>query len=319
MANTDPLNGKLVVLLGGSGMLGTHVAQELLARGARLRIASRNPRHGFFLKALANLGQIQLVACDVTKPHTVAPVLAGADAAVYMVGAFTGDLDALHVSGAEAAAKAARDAGAQAFVHISAIGADAHSPLAYARTKAAGEAAVRTAFPGATILRPSVLASEDSHFISAFASTIARLPIVPVFAPEAKVQPVQIDDAAQAVAAALADPATHGSRVYEIAGPEAMTMAAFNRRIAAAQGRERTFAELPDGVAGAIATLTGWLPFAPINRRQWKLLQAGNVPSGQEPGIEALGITPRPLSLFLDRWMVRYRKNGRFGEGVKMA
>ena len=126
-------------------------------------------------------------------------------------------------------------------------------------------------------------------------------------------QPLFVDDAAAAVAKVLADPAAHGGKTYELGGPEAIAMGDLNRRIAAAQGRSVQFIELPDAVSGAIATLTGWLPGAPITRQQWLMLKAGNTVSGELPGIEALGIAPRPLGLFLDRWMVRYRKHGRFG------
>ena len=317
MANSDPLDGKLVLLLGGNGMLGTHIAQELLARGARLRIASRYPKRSFNLKTLANLGQIQFAACNVTKPQTIAPLMAGVDAVVYLVGAFTGDLEALHVGGPQAAAEAARAAGANTFVHISAIGADAGSSVAYARTKAAGEAAVLAAFPHATILRPSALAAEEDNFINKFAGLIASLPVVPVLAPTAKLQPLFVDDAAKAVVAAVADPVKHGGTIYEIAGPQAIEVAALNRQIATAQERKRTFVELSDGISGTLAALTGWLPGAPITRDQWHLLKAGSAPSGQFPGIEALGVTPLPLSLLLDRWMVRYRKSGRFGVDAK--
>ncbi|WP_170304660.1 complex I NDUFA9 subunit family protein [Croceicoccus estronivorus] len=319
MAKTDPLDGKLVVLLGGSGMLGSHVAQELLARGARLRIASRHPERGFRLKPLAKLGQIQFVRCDVAKPASIFPLMNGADAAVYLAGTFDGDLDAVHAHGAGNAAQAAAQAGAGAFVHISAIGADGESDVRYARTKADGEKAVRAAFPKATILRPSILFGEDDHFINMFAGLIAALPVMPVFAPTAKIQPLHVDDAARAIVEALVDPTKHGSKTYEIAGPEAYDMAKLNRMIASSQGRERMFMELPDAVSGAIAALTGWLPGAPLSTDQWKLLKAGNVPSGQLPGLQALGIAPRPLELFLDRWMLRYRKHGRFGTSTNAA
>lgn len=319
MANMDPLNGKLVVLLGGSGLLGTHIAQDLLARGARLRLAARYPEHAFRLKPLAQLGQMQFARFDASKPETIAPLLAGADAAVYLVGAFSGDLDALQASGAGHAARAAKQAGVTAFTYVSAIGADAHSEIAYARTKAEGEQAVLAAFPEATILRPSVLFGEDDNFINRFAGLIARMPVMPVFAPQAKLQPLHVDDAARAVGAALADPANHGGKTYEIAGPEAIDVLTLNRAIADAQSRQRLFAALPDAVSTAIATLTGWLPGAPLTRDQWHLLKAGNTPSGQFPGIGALGVTPRPLELFLNRWMVRFRKHGRFGTSAKMA
>jgi NADH dehydrogenase len=134
-----------------------------------------------------------------------------------------------------------------------------------------------------------------------------------VFAPQAKLQPLFVDDAAEAVAAVLCDAARHAGKTYEIAGPEVLTMLELNRRIAAAQCRDRWLIELPDAVSQAIATL-GFLPGAPITRDQWELLKPGNVASGALPGLRALGIQPRPLGLFLDRWLVRYRKHGRFND-----
>ncbi|WP_336987371.1 complex I NDUFA9 subunit family protein [Altererythrobacter aquiaggeris] len=313
MAKTKPLDGKLVVLLGGSGFFGTHVAQDLLEQGARLRIASRNPKAAFHLKPLANLGQIQFVRCDITKPDSIALAVGGADGVVNLVGEFKGDLVAIMGDGAGNAAKASREAGAAAFVQVSAIGADANSEVDYARAKAIGEQAVLAAFPAATILRPPVLFGEDDDFINMFAKLISTFPALPVFAPDAKLQPLHVDDAAAAVVAALADPAKHGGKIYEIAGPAVMTMARINRAIAAAQNRNTTFIELPDFISEGFASATGWLPGAPISRDQLTLLQQGSVPSGDFPGIAKLGITPRPLELYLDRWMTRYRKHGRFG------
>lgn len=315
----DRLYGKLVVLLGGSGFFGRHVAQELLSRGARLRVVSRRPEKAFALKPLAALGQLQLLRGDVTRVAALADLLAGADAVVNLVGAFTGDLDAVQGEGAGRIAAAARDAGAKAFVHISAIGADAESEIAYARTKGEGEAAVLAGFPQATILRPSILFAGDDKFVNMFAKLIAALPALPVFGPSARLQPVFVDDAAEAVVKALHEPETYGGKIYEIAGPEVITMLELHQRIAAAQHRSRTFFELPDFVSGAFATATGWAPGAPLSRDQWALLKAGNVAAGKLPGLGAFGIAPRPLGLFLDRWMVRYRKHGRFGTKVSAS
>lgn len=306
------LRGKLVTVIGGSGFFGKHLAQELLSRGARLRVASRHPERAFRTKALANLGQVQFLRCDVTRPASVAQAVAGADAVVNLVGAFAGDLDAVQGRGAGQIAAAASAAGVGAFVHVSAIGADAESAIDYARTKAEGEQAVLDAFPKATVLRPSILFGPDDNFVNMFARLIAMLPALPVFAPEARLQPLFVDDAAEAVAHALGDAGKHGGKIYEIAGPEVLTMAELNRRIAQAEGRERWLIELPDFVGAAIAKL-GFLPGAPITSDQFALLKAGNVASGALPGLKALGVSPRPLGLYLDRWLVQYRKHGRFG------
>lgn len=309
----DELFGKLVVLLGGSGFFGRHLAQELLSRGARLRIVSRHPERAFALKPLAALGQLQFVRADVTRTAGLPALLAGADAVINLVGAFKGDLAALQGAGAGRIAAAAKGVGASAFVHVSAIGADGESPVDYARTKAEGEAAVLAAFPQATILRPSILFAADDAFVNLFAKLIAMLPALPVFGPQAKLQPVFVDDAAEAAALALARPETFGGKTYELAGPEVITMLELHQRIAKAQGRSRTLFELPDFVSGAIATATGWAPGAPLSAEQWALLKVGNVAGGKLPGLKAFGIVPRPLGLFLDRWMVRFRKHGRFG------
>ncbi len=309
MAHLGPLEDKLVVLIGGGGFLGSYVAQELLRRGARLRIADRHPERAFRLRPLAELGQIQFVRCDVRNPASIAAAMAGAEAAAYLVGTFGADQRALQADGAGHAARAASVAGLSAFLYISAIGADPRSDSGYASTKGEGEQQVRAAFPAATVLRPSVLFGEDDRFVNLFAGLIAALPVLPVFGGEARLQPVLVDDAAEAVAEALADPAAHGGAIYEIAGPEVVTMADLHRRIAAAQGRRRTFLAMPDGLAALFAALPG----TPMTSDQWKLLKSGSVASGALPGLETFGIRPRPLGLFLDRWMTRFRKRGRFG------
>ena len=299
-----------MVLLGGSGFVGNHVAQALLERGARLRIASRNPQRAYNLRPLANLGQIQFTRCNVASRKSVEAAMQGADAAVYLVGAFSGDLATLQAEGAGWAAEAATAQGAHSFVYVSAIGAEANSDSRYSATKAEGEARVRQAFPAATVLRPAVMFGEDDRFTNMFAGLIASLPVLPVFGPEAKLQPVWVDDVAEALANALADPRAHGGKTYELAGPEPIAMMDLHERIAAGQGRARTFVQVPDALSAIFAAL----PLTPMNSDQWRMLKGGNVASGKLPGLKELGVTPHPLGLFLDRWMVRYRKHGRFGD-----
>ena len=315
MAVNQVLDGKLVVLTGGSGFLGRHVAQALLERGARLRIASREPKKAFSLRPLANLGQIEFLRCDVRDAAQAAAAVRGADAVVNLVGSFEGDLMKLICGGALHVAEAARDAGVGAMVHVSAIGAEIDSPAEYAHAKAKAEEEVLAAFPKATVLRPSILFGEDAGFVPMLAGMIASLPALPVFAPQSRLQLLFVDDAADAVAAALADPAAHGGKTYEIAGPEAIGMMDLHERIAAAQGRSRHFVAMPDALSGLFATLPG----TPMNADQWILLKQGNTASGKLPGLEKLGIQPRPLGLFLDRWMTRYRKHGRFSERMRDA
>ncbi|MFN2099614.1 complex I NDUFA9 subunit family protein [Altererythrobacter sp. MF3-039] len=308
MAETEALKDKLVVLFGGSGFLGHYLAQTLLKRGARLRIASRNPERSHSLKPLANLGQIQFVRCNINDPDQVRAVATHADAVVNLVGSFAGDQIQLMGNSAGVVAQAAADAGAKALVHISAIGANPDSSATYGQANALGEKLVSQAFPKATILRPSALFGEDDNFVNMFAGLIQMLPVLPVFGPDSELQPAFVDDLAEAIAVALADPGKHGGKVYELGGPEVMTMLELNKRIAAAARRDPLFLPVPDPISAIFAAL----PATPINGDQWSLLKEGNVVSGKHPGFEKLGIEPHPLGLFLDRWMTRYRKHGRF-------
>ncbi|WP_301752037.1 complex I NDUFA9 subunit family protein [uncultured Erythrobacter sp.] len=309
MPTSSPLSGQLVTIFGGTGYIGNYVAQALLARGARVRLASRAPGKAQDLKPLANLGQLQLMPCDITREEHVAAAIDGAGYVVNLVGAFTGDLEKLMGEAPGTIARLAAAGGVKAFVQISAIGADAGSPTAYARGKALGEQRVLAAFPAATVLRPSIVFGKDDNFLNLFGGMIEMLPVLPVFGPEAKLQLVYADDVAEAIAVALEHPERHGGHTYELGGPEQLSMMEIHERIAEAQGRKRTFLAVPDGLSATFAAIPG----TPMSRDQWTLLKPGSTVAPGARGFAELGIEPKPLGLFLDKWMLRYRKHGRFG------
>lgn len=306
------MKNKLVTLIGGGGFLGRYMAQALLQAGARVRIAQRDPQAALFIKPLGGLGQTQFVAVDVRKPDSVARAISGSDAVVNLVGILKGDFTAFHVDGARHVAAAAAQAGAAAFVHISAIGADPASASAYGRSKGEGEAAVRAAFADATILRPSIVFGREDQFVNRFAGMIAAAPIVPVVRPTARFQPVFVGDVAAATAAVLAAPDRHAGHNYDLGGPDILSMGALVRWIAAATGRTPKIIDLPDAVSAMIARM-GFLPGAPITWDQWLMLQSDNVVAAGADGLSALGIAPTPLAAIAPGWLVQYRKHGRFG------
>lgn len=310
------MKDSLVTVFGGGGFLGRQVAQALMARGARVRVAQRDLASALRVKPLGALGQIQFVAADIRKPQSVARAVAGSDIVINLVGVLSGDFDAVHQDGAANVAKAAAEAGARALVHVSAIGADAQSPSAYGRSKAAGEAAVKAAFPTATIIRPSIIFGAEDHFLNRFAEMIARFPVVPVIGADTKFQPVYVADVAQAIAQAAADPLRHGGKTYELGGPRQLSMMELNGWIARAIGRQRSLVALPGSIASLIASF-GWLPGAPITRDQYEMLQRDNVVAPGAQGLADLGITPTPMEAVAENWLVRYRRHGRFAGRVK--
>lgn len=302
------MQGKLVTIFGGSGFLGRYVAEELLSRGARIRVACRNPSTAIFVKPLGNLGEVQLVATDIRKPALVNRALTGADAVVNLVGSFA-DMDAVQNLGAKTVAQAAAAQGIGSFVHISAIGADPSSPAEYGRSKAAGEAAVQAALPTAILLRPSIIFGREDQFINRFAGLIRMLPVVPVIGASTRFQPVFVGDVAKVIAAALSG---KPGEILELGGPQILSMIELNRWIADATGRNPLFLEIPDFAAEALARSTGWLPGAPITMDQFRMLGSDNIVTGVD-GLATYGIVPTPMDIVAHDWLSLYRKHGRFG------
>ncbi|WP_243444777.1 complex I NDUFA9 subunit family protein [Sphingosinicella humi] len=302
---------RLVTLFGGGGFIGRYVAQALYRTGVRVRIAQRDPRQAFFLKPLGGLGQTHFVACDIRKPEQVAAAVASSDAVVNLVGVFKNPY-AVNVDGARNIAEAAREAGVHALVHFSAIGADPSAKSDYGRSKGEGEDAVRAAFPGVTVVRPSIVFGQEDNFVNRFAALARLLPVVPVIKGDTKFQPVYVADVGRAVSTAALDPRTHGGKTYELGGPEVMTMRTLNQRICEATGRSRPLLDVPDALASAMAGLFGWLPGAPMTWDQWLMLQHDNVVSPGAKGLNDLGVAPTPLAAVTPEWLTSYRRHGRF-------
>jgi uncharacterized protein YbjT (DUF2867 family) len=299
----------LVTLIGGGGFVGRYVAQALMRSGLRIRVAQRDPRQSFFLKPLGGLGQSQFIAADVTKPDSIRRAVEGVSAVVNLAGTFGPAMAGVQADGAGVVAEAAAAAGADALVHLSAIGADTSSPSLYGRSKGEGEAAVRDAFPAAAILRPSTVFGREDQFVNRFARMIEVAPVVPVLRAGARFQPVFVGDVAEAVQAAVT---RRIGGTFELGGPDVLSMRELLHWIADATGRRARFLELPDMVGSLLAS-AGFLPGAPITKDQWLMLQRDSVVSDGAQGLEALGVSPTPLAAVAPQWLVRYRRMGRFG------
>lgn len=307
MINPD---NRIVTIFGGGGFIGRYVCEILFGRDVRVRVASRNPRSAHFLQPLAPVGQFGTVRTDITDAASVRAAVTSSDAVINLCGVLKGRFDAVNAVGARNVAEAARDAGARSVVHISAIGADPKSDAAYARTKGEGETSVRAAFPGATIIRPSIVFGPEDDLTNRLAA-LSRLPLLPVVAAKRRFQPVYVKDLAKAIAMAALAPATHGGKAYEIGGPQVMTMEELYQAAARAAGREPELVEMP-GFASSLLSWFGFLPGAPLTREQWKMLQSDNLPAGRSKGLAAFGIKPTALGAVAAEWLGRYRQGGRF-------
>jgi uncharacterized protein YbjT (DUF2867 family) len=303
-------NEQLVTVFGGAGFIGRYVCEFLFRSGVRVRLASRDPRNAYFIQPLGPVGKFGFEQADINNLDSVRNAVRSATAVVNLCGVFGPAMRRVHVEGARNAAEAAREAGAAAFVQISAIAADPHSPSNYGRTKSEGEEAVREAFPGATIIRPSLVFGPEDDLTNRFAA-MARLPFLPIVAAKRNFRPVYVRDLANAIAMAALDPVRFGGKTYQIGGPQVMSMAELHHAILELTGQNPEIVHMPDFVAGLIAKF-GWLPGAPITHDQWMMLQRDNVPTEGAPGLEAFGIEATPLAAVGYEWLGRFHRGGKF-------
>jgi NADH dehydrogenase len=312
----------LVTVFGGSGFVGRAVVRALCKRDYRIRVAVRRPELAGHLQPLGKVGQIHAVQANLRYPASVEAAMRDADVAVNLVGILAPSgaqtFDAVHADGAGIVAKAAAAAGAR-MVHVSSIGADANSTSHYARSKAAGEQAVLSAVPSATILRPSVVFGPEDEFTNRFASLAQMSPVLPLIGGGAtKMQPVYVGDVATAVADAV-DGKTKAGATYELGGPEVLSMREIMEIILSATGRHRMLVSLPFGLARLQAL---FLQFAPaplqLTPDQVELLRSDNVVSEAAKAanltLEGLGIAPDTLEGVAPQYLWRFRKSGQFAQ-----
>lgn len=314
---------RLAVVFGGSGFVGRHIVRALAKDGWRVRAAVRRPDLAGHLQPMGGVGQIHAVQANLRFPDSVRRSVEGASAVVNCVGvlASTGPqtFDALHVNGARAVAKAAREAGVRHLVHVSAIGADRRSSANYARSKGLGEQAVLEEFPDAVILRPSIVFGPEDEFFNRFASLAQSAPLLPLIGGgRTRFQPVFVGDLAAAAAVAAAGHARPGT-IYEIGGPDVMS---FRELLDLTQNwtdRHRGYLPLPFWMAKLQALLTKPLPMAlrPITVDQVRMLEVDNVvgTSAEQEGrtLAGLGITtPTSVGAIVPDYLERYRPRGQF-------
>ena len=313
-------SGKLVTVFGGSGFLGRHVVRALAKRGYRIRVAVRRPDLAGHLQPLGAVGQIHAVQANIRNRPSIDRAVEGADIVINLVGILfesgRNKFDAVQAFGAGAVAAAAKGAGAERLVHVSAIGADPESEADYVRSKAAGEAAVREQFPDAVIFRPSIVFGTDDGFFNKFAALARFSPVLPVMGDgTTRFQPIFVGDVAEAVARA-ADGDVGLGNIYELGGPEVATFRELMEITLRETGRKRILLPVPFALARIKAFFLQLLPNPFLTVDQVRLLEVDNVVSDEarDEGrtLEGLGIAGRTMAVVLPTYLYRYREAGQY-------
>jgi uncharacterized protein YbjT (DUF2867 family) len=307
-----------ITIVGASGFIGRYVVRDLAHDGAVIAACCRSARDAAFLRPMGDVGQIAPFGADISDERALAAVVAGSDAVVNAAGILfergTQRFDMVHHRGPAQLAAIAKREGVKRFVHISALGADVQSHSAYGRSKAEGEAAVRAAFPGAIILRPSLVFGPEDTFFNRFAALARVAPALPLIGGGGtRFQPVYVGDVAAAVDAVLAREDSAG-KTYDLAGPAVFTLRQLFEMILHITGRKRALISLPFGIASLKAFFLEFAPNPLLTRDQVQMLRHDSVAAPDAPGLTELGIVPKALELVLPSYLDRYRRGGRLAQ-----
>lgn len=290
-----------VAVLGGSGFVGRHVCQALAAAGYRVRVATRNRERA--KRQLILLPTVDVVVVDVHDPRQLTALLRGAEAVINLVGVLHGgrsgnSFQAAHVELARKVVDACRAAGIRRLLHMSALGAAIGAPSAYLRTKAEAEAVVRGSGLEWTIFRPSVIFGHDDSFLNKFARLLELFPVIPLGSPNARFQPVFVDDVAAVFEKSLPDLESHG-RSYDLCGPRVYTLRELVEFTAATTGHRRPIIGLGDSLSWLQALVMEWLPVKLLTRDNYLSMKVDSVCDSPLP----FGIAAGQLEALAPAWL----------------
>ena len=288
-----------VVVFGGGGFLGRRLVDRLTAEGMTVRVAVRHPEPTRIELRAIGFDQVTVVTADVRDQASVAAAIAETDAVVNAVSAYVEKggvtFEAVHVRGAENVARAAVAAGVARLVLVSGIGADPDLSSPYIRARGRGERMVQQVFPGATIVRPGAMFGPGDALFGTLATLARLLPVLPLIGGGyTRLQPVFVEDVAEAITSILSDPGTVG-QIYELAGPGVYTLHELVSMTLQLLGKRRLLVPVPFAVADVQARLFELLPNPPLTTGQVDLLKADNVSSGALPGLQDLKIQPKTV------------------------
>ncbi len=309
------MRNRRVTVVGGSGFIGRYVVKRLAERGDVIAAVSRHASEARFLRPMGDVGQIAPIDAGLADEAGLAAAVEGSIAVISCVGILyergRQRFQLLHVDGPARLARLAAAAGVKQFVHVSALSANARAASAYARSKAEGEAAVKAAFPTATIIRPSLVFGPEDDCFNRFAGMARVSPALPLVGGGAtRFQPVYVGDVADAVAAVLERPDAAG-KTYELGGPAVLSFREMMELLAQEIRRRRWLLPMPWGLASLAAVFMQFMPKPMLTPDQVKLLRTDTVVSPGSPGLRDLGITPTALELILPTYLNRFRRGGR--------
>ncbi len=302
-----------VCVIGGSGFVGSHIVHLLATQGIQVRVPTRHRERA---KQLIVLPTADVITADVNDPATLSRLVAGADAVINLAGILhkrrKGDFARTHIELPRKIVDACRERGVRRLLHISALAAAHDAPSEYLRSKAGGEQQIRVAQVAGirtTIFRPSVIFGRQDSFLNLFARLARSLPVIVLASPQARFQPVFVEDVARAVVVSLEEART-ADQSYELCGPGIYTLQELVEYVCRVLGLERPVIPLNDPLSYLQAWIMEWLPVKLMTRDNYYSMKVDSVCACPFPDV--FGFEPTPLDAVVPLYLAENTPRARY-------
>ena len=322
-------NSPIATVFGGSGFVGRYVVRRLVKCGWRVRVAVRKPNEALFLKTYGEVGQVEVKKCSIFDIHAVSACITGS---ILVINATAGLLNETkkirfkkyYIDGPELIARQCRKLKVKKLIHVSSVGVDCNSMNIYSRSKAIGEQKAIESFPDIAIVRSSLIFGHEDRFFNRYSSMACYSPFLPLIGGFTKVQPVYVDDIAQAIEKIAMAKNLKG--VFELGGPEIFTFNEIIKKMLLIIRRKRHIFNISFGIARPLAMmfeiinkLSLRLFPIPFTQENVKQLKEDNVVSTNMRSFKDLDIKPQNLDTILPLYLYSFRPHGQYNEITESA
>ena len=301
---------KNVCIIGGSGFVGQHIAHLLATREIKVRILTRRREYA---KSLLVLPTVDVIETNIHDPRELGQLLVGVDAVINLVGILDGDFISTHIELPRKIVAACEQKGVIRLLHMSALHASTNGTSAYLRSKGEGEQVIIGSNLETTIFRPSVIFGPGDSFLNLFANLVKRLPVFPLGSPNAKFQPVFIEDVAEAIIASLSTPATFGQS-YNLCGPKIYSLRQLVEYVSTITRNKLGIIGLGDRLSYLQAMCLEFLPGKLMTRDNYLSMKMDSICDCNDESdlIKIFGICPTELEEVAPLYLVHNTPRGRY-------
>lgn len=315
---------KEICVIGGSGFVGSAIVTKLDAAGYQVKVLTRRREAA---KHLLLLPHVEVLQCNVLDNQALRNAITGSDAVINLIGILhqtrQGSFDLMHHQFPARLAKICMELGITRLLHMSSLRAGKHAPSNYLRSKGAGEAALLAVVEktnvsklNLTIFKPSVIFGRGDRFINLFASLIKMMPVLMLAKPNAKFQPIWVEDVATCFVQSLQNKTCHG-QIYELAGPQVYSFRDLVKAVMMALGIQRPIVGLNDTLSYVQATLMELMPVKLMSRDNVRSMEVDSVSSAAFPAV--FGLSPTALEAVIPEYLVNANTRGAYDRFRSLA